>query len=131
MAIRIFSWQDLAMFPGPQPTVLQEDAITGVVYNLMNINQGDFLFNPELGSTLEDLLFEAIDEITAQRIRIAILNTITRWDPRIQVSNATVVEPFPDENRYEVDLVINILSDNDTTNQFLVKFDLFQPSGNN
>lgn len=125
MALDIFRWKDLAMFPGGQALVTGEDAIAQAAVNCVTIDKGEVLNNPEFGGDLEPLLFEPIDDETAALIRLGFFSAITRWDPRILVTHDTLVEPFADDNKYEVDLVVLIVGFDEETERFAFRFNLF------
>lgn len=55
--------------------------------NLFNCNIGERgkIFQPEYGSEWRPFLQEPIDEITAAKMQIAMIQAIARWEPRIQL----------------------------------------------
>lgn len=59
-------------------------------FNLMNCPVGarGRIFQPEYGSSLLWFLQEPINNNTAQQIRMSIMQTFGRWEPRIQVDYA-------------------------------------------
>lgn len=92
-----------------QPLVVDVDAVKQSLVNILRTRKGERLFNPEFGAQLDDLLFEPIDDITASRILAAVVQGISRWDPRLEVDyGRSVVEAVPEELRYNVTLVISI-----------------------
>ncbi len=80
-----------------------EYAIINSVKNLILTNHYERPFQPEVGSNLKRLLFENIDTVVAAQLEREIEETITNFEPRVQVSNVVAV-PAPDENRYDVEL---------------------------
>lgn len=85
------------------------DAVRESLLNILTTKPRERLNNPEFAVDLEELLFEPIDDITAlaiyQRIEIA----INRWDNRIIVDGGkSNIIPRPDDNRYDVLLVVKI-----------------------
>lgn len=78
--------------PDRLPDVL---AIANSLYNLLNcpIGARSRIFQPEYGTMLYQFLQEPLDNSTAKKIRIAFLQAIARWEPRITVdfSNSYVL----------------------------------------
>ena len=56
-------------------------------FNLMNcpIGARGRIFQPEYGSSLMWFLQESISEITAQKMRLAVMQIFGRWEPRIDL----------------------------------------------
>lgn len=60
------------------------------LFNLFNCSIGERgkIFQPEYGSEWRLFLQEPIDELTAAKMRIAMIQAIARWEPRIQLDYA-------------------------------------------
>jgi phage baseplate assembly protein W len=86
-----------------------EYAVINSVKNLILTNHYERPFQPELGSNLKRLLFENIDNVVAAQLEREIEETITNFEPRVQVSSVTAV-PSPDENRYDVELEFFVIN---------------------
>jgi len=85
------------------------EAVKGSIDVLFSFSKGQRLFNPEFGCELEGLLFELIDDDTSRLILHELTTCITRWDPRIRVNPFTSkVIPYPDENKYDLELILEI-----------------------
>ena len=84
-------------------TVKDNAAISQAIVNLLLTNKGERLFQPELGSGIYGTLFEPLDYGTAGLIRAEIVDTIGRYEPRINVNNVIVIPDF-DGNGYTVEL---------------------------
>ena len=69
-----------------------ENAIISSVKNLILTNHYERPFRPELGSNLRRLLFENVDVLLAAQIEREIEETITNFEPRVEISK---VEAFP------------------------------------
>lgn len=73
-------------------------AINNSIYNLFRcpIGARGPIFQPEYGTSLQRLLHEPLDFITAHKIRMVSIQAIQRWEPRIEVdvSRSTVVPDF-------------------------------------
>lgn len=78
-----------------------ENAIARSVRNLILTSPGDKPFQPEVGSRVNEMLFEAMDKITANAIRSEIRNTLNNFEPRISLKEV-IVEPDYDNNEYNV-----------------------------
>lgn len=89
-----------------------EEAIAASISNLLQTSNYERLFNPSLGSNLKRYLFEPIDDITTNNIREEIVKTITNFEPRVDLLDVQV-EPFPDENMYNVSIKFFIKNDPD------------------
>ena len=57
---------------------------------LLLTNPGERVMLPEFGTPLRKLLFEQGDSITAEAIRLVIINSIKMWEPRIVVTALNV-----------------------------------------
>jgi hypothetical protein len=87
-----------------------EIAVINSVKNLVLTNHYERPFQPDLGSNVRRLLFENVDPIVAAQLEREISETITNFEPRVQVSKVVAI-PSPDENSYKVELeffVINL-----------------------
>lgn len=85
-------------------------AISASLYNLFNTSNYERLFQPDLGSSLKQVLFEPIDGMTSILITDLIKNAIGNFEPRVKLEDL-VVEPFPDENGYKVFLTFFMVND--------------------
>lgn len=99
---------------------INEYAVINAVKNLILTNHYERPFRPELGSNIRRMLFEPIDSIMAAQIEREIEETVTNFEPRVQVSKITATAA-PDENRYNVELSFFIINSPDpiTINFFL------------
>lgn len=76
-------------------------AVTRSIRNLLNTQNYDRLFNPDLGSQITGLLFENISPIVAVTMEGLIKNLIKAYEPRANVQSVTV-NAMPDKNAYRV-----------------------------
>ena len=83
--------------------IKNETAIARSLRNLVLTAPGERFFNEELGSRVNRLLFENLDDITASSIKDEIENTIKNYEPRVKLLK-TRVSPNPDS--YEFDVII-------------------------
>ena len=86
--------------------------IISSLVNLFNcpIGARGKIFQPEYGSLWHHFLQEPIDDITAGKMRIAMIQAIARWEPRIQLDYAnTSIEAVPALPGYNVKISAIIL----------------------
>ena len=86
-----------------------DEAVKKAVRNLILTNKGERLYNPEFGCDLRNLLFENMNEMTAEEIRLKIADALTKHEPRVRVIDIAVV---PDEiaNGYYVGLYLEVIN---------------------
>lgn len=90
-------------FNGDIVKLINADAIKGSIINLVSTMNYERPFHPELGSPVYGLLFELASPITAQIIRTAIINLITTFEPRADLTAVTVTAG-DDQNSYAVEV---------------------------
>ena len=81
-----------------------ETAIARSVRNLVLTSPGERFFNENLGSKVSRSLFENIDAISASVIKDEIENTITNYEPRV---NLISVDVAPNYSEGEFNVTIN------------------------
>ena len=118
------SFKDINLSFSPHPvtkdlTVLRnENAIKRSVRNIVQTIPTERFFNSILGSDVRDLLFDNfIDFGTASAIEDQIKISIENFEPR--VDNLEVnVEPRPDQNEFEVNVIFDIIGQEFPTQDF-------------
>lgn len=85
------------------------DSIKQSLSNLIYTQLGERPFQPTLGSTLEGLLFEPLDVITAKALESSIRETILNWEPRVQVLRLDVIA-YPQNNTIGIALYYNVVN---------------------
>lgn len=80
-----------------------EQAIARSVQNLVMTIRGEKFFEPNIGTSINGLLFENIDLFTAKRIETEVIEVINNYEPRVELLE-TIVTPDYDEGA----MVINI-----------------------
>lgn len=85
-----------------------ESAIARSIRNLVLTIPGERFFNQNLGSNINQSLFENIDEISASIIRDEIKNTIQNYEPRIDLVDVEV-NPNYDINEFNVTINYRIV----------------------
>jgi phage baseplate assembly protein W len=91
--------------PGKNDIALSYDemaVIRSVRYLLLTKNY-ERPFQSNIGSRIEQLLFEPVDYLTAQSLRGEIETTINNFEPRVKLIQVTIYEK-PDDNAYSVSL---------------------------
>ena len=93
-------------------TVKDKAAVAQSIKGLLLTRRGERPFQPDLGSGLQNLLFEPLDYGSGALIKKEIKETLSTYEPRIQI---TIVECYPDSgnNGYEVLLEYMILGRED------------------
>tara|TARA_Y100001963_G_C6757416_1_gene437644 strand:+ start:332 stop:733 length:402 start_codon:yes stop_codon:yes gene_type:complete len=67
------------------------NAIARSVTNIVMTYPGEKFFQPDFGSKVSRLLFENVDDITASQIQEEIEFSISNYEPRVNLTNVTVV----------------------------------------
>jgi phage baseplate assembly protein W len=107
----IYSDLDLTFLPSPATGDVSlkynEQAVIRSIRNLLSTSLYERPFQPEVGSTLNALLFEPITSITATLIENEIVRMIKNYEPRATVSQLNVTAN-PDGNAFNVALYVYI-----------------------
>ena len=85
-----------------------ENAIARAVRNIVSTSPGEKLFNPEFGSSISEILFENVDDITAISIQDEISSSLKNYEPRVELINVTV-DPNFDANQFDVRITYRIV----------------------
>ena len=107
-------FKDISMSFEPNP--LNDDLIalnntTAIARSIRNIvftRPGEKFFNPDFGSRITESLFENMDEVSALAIRDEIENSITRFEPRVNVIEVKVIPNF-EANEMNATIVYEIV----------------------
>ena len=83
--------------------IKNQTAIARSIRNLVLTAPGERFFNNDVGSRVNELLFENMDDLTASSIKSEIENTIENYEPRVKLLS-TRVSANPDS--YEFDVII-------------------------
>ena len=98
----------LNAFTKDAAVVKNENAIKQSIKNLVLTQKGEKLFQPEIGSGVYELLFEPMDPFTADSIRDEIINTLGQYEPRITISEVTVLAN-EETNQFDVTVEYRIV----------------------
>ena len=108
------SFKDLSMsfkfnpLSGDLITLKNENAIARAVRNIVLTSPGEKLFNPEFGSSVSEILFENVDDITAISIQDEISSSLKNYEPRVELINVDV-DPNFDQNQFDVRITYRIV----------------------
>jgi phage baseplate assembly protein W len=116
MSISTRTYKDMAfsMFANPMSGDVGKksggEAVKGAITSILKTNFNERLFQPNFGSNIRALLFEQMNPITVERIKIEVLEAVERHEPRAQVIGVTV-EAQEEKNRYVVSVLFNVSSE--------------------
>ena len=65
--------------------IKNQNAIARSLRNLVLTTPGERFFNNGIGSRVNDLLFENVNDLTASSVRSEIENTIKNFEPRVKL----------------------------------------------
>lgn len=86
---------------------IDEDAIKRAIRNLILTNYYEVPFKPDVGCGIRNYLFEHIDFHTRLEIKDKIQETLTNFEPRINVVDIQVNENQYDKNAIDVIIKYN------------------------
>ena len=108
------SFKDISLSFDPHPItkdlpiLKNANAIRRSVRNLVQTIPGERFFNPLLGSSVYESLFDLYDFGTSTLIEQEIITTLENFEPR--VANVQVqVDPRPDQNNFDVTIFFDIV----------------------
>lgn len=102
---------------GDITTINGVDAIKSSIRNLIFTNHYERYFNPEIGCSVRNLLFEQINPITANVVIKDIEDIFKEHEPRAILQNVQII-PRNDINKYELYIEFTV-SDYDSGVQVL------------
>ena len=108
------SFKDISMsfkfspLSGDLITLKNENAIARAVRNIVLTTPGEKFFDPEFGSSVSEILFENVDDITALSIQDEIRNCLQNYEPRVELIDVKVNPNF-DENQFDVIITYRII----------------------
>ena len=117
------AFKDISLSFDPHPVtkdlaiLTNERAIRRSVRNLVETIPTERFFNSTLGTNIRRSLFDFVDYSTAVVIEDQIRNTVRFYEPR--VANLRVqVDPRPDDNSFDVNVIFDIVGQDIPTQQF-------------
>ena len=108
------SFKDLSMsfkfnpLSGDLITLKNENAIARAVRNIVLTTPGEKFFDPDFGSSVSEILFENVDDITAVSIKDEIKSSLNNYEPRVELIDVNV-DPNFDENQFDVLITYRII----------------------
>ena len=108
------SFKDISMsfkfspLSGDLITLKNENAIARAVRNIVLTTPGEKFFDPDFGSSVSEILFENVDDITAISIKDEIKNCLQNYEPRVEIIDVKV-DPNFDENQFDVIITYRII----------------------
>jgi phage baseplate assembly protein W len=85
-----------------------EQAISRSLRNIVFTTPGEKFFDEDFGSRINQSVFENVDDISASLIVDEIRQSITNYEPRVDLLDVTA-EPNFDNNEFNVRIVYNII----------------------
>ena len=92
--------------------VKDKAAIVQAIQGILLTRKGERPFQPELGCDVQNMLFEPLDYASAGTIKQEIRETISRYEPRVTVTQIECTPDF-DNNGYDVQVQYTIVGRND------------------
>jgi len=103
------SFKDITMSLSRNPlsadiNILKDDvAIKNAVKNIILTKPGEKLYEPNFGSKVTELLFEPLDFIILEEIKVEIIRVISTYEPRVQIQDVLLEEV----GDYQVDCTLS------------------------
>lgn len=112
------TFKDLNITFKPHPvtgdlTVKKDEAdIKQSVANLLLTIKGERLFNSNIGSNLNKILFEPLDAATVTTVQKEIVSLIETYERRVDINEITTTIDY-DNDGYNVELILDIVGRDD------------------
>ena len=122
----IYSDVDLSFKPHPVTgDIVKTKNATVIKQSMRNVLQTrefERIGHPEIGSNLQDLLFDPMNNITETRLKISIQTTMQSLEPRAAIRDIQVLSE-EDLNRYRVKIIFSMMGQqtSETFEQFLYR----------
>ena len=84
------------------------DAVKQSLKTLILTNYYERPFQPKLGSPVYGMLFDNVDQITANSLKLRIELLINKFEPRVRSQQVDVV-PLYDENAFEITMYFYVI----------------------
>jgi len=96
------------LFTDDVSSVTNESSIKQSIKNLILTVPGEKPFQPLIGSRVYELLFEPLDAFTVDAIQDEIINTITQYEKRVELTNVSVT-PIYENNKLNVSVEYQVV----------------------
>lgn len=91
----------------PLELVYNEDSINKSIITILSTRKGSRVFRRNFGAVINDMLFEPIDNITADAIKYELIQAIKDWEDRIELQRAIVIPDYVNQQYYvQIDYII-------------------------
>lgn len=102
-------YSDLNIFsPHSKPLIEDVESVVAAVSNILQTRRNSRLFNLEIESNIESLLFEPLTDTNASVIYDRIFRSISRFEPRVNLLNSSTVSVNNNEDGYDVFLAFTV-----------------------
>ena len=88
--------------------IFNEQALLESIMNILQTEPGDRVMHPTFGCSLEQYLFDPIDQITALYIQKQIETSILTFEPRAE-NLQVIVEPDEENNTFNISVIFTML----------------------
>ena len=93
-----------------------EDDIRQSILIILETARGERVMRPDFGCGIHELVFEAVDSRTLQRIRSEVEDALRRFEARIEVLGVTIDEDATSEGVLMIELEYQVRRTNQTGN---------------
>lgn len=87
--------------------ITNEQALLESVVNILSTEPGERIMNPEFGCPLQRFVFEPLDNITARQIKNTIIDSILKFETRINDLDVSII-PDENNNTYTIDVIFSM-----------------------
>jgi phage baseplate assembly protein W len=101
---------------GSVATAEFEDDVRQAIRIILGTAPGERVMRPDFGCGIYDLVFEVIDTTTMTRITNVVTDALTRYEPRIELTDVSVDPLWASEGRLEVNVEYRIRRTNQVGN---------------
>ena len=95
--------------PKTKPLVYDIESIYQSIINILNTPIGSRMFNRDFGCDLQSINFELLDFVTVELATYTIFNAISNFEPRVRISNKSVITPDIANHKLDIYLVFEVL----------------------
>lgn len=96
---------------------INAEAVRRAIRSIFDMNNYDIPFNPSVGPSIKDLLFEPVSPLVAAAISTRISFVFKKYEPRANLLSSSVL-PTSDGEGYNVTIVFDIVAIGAVNNQY-------------
>lgn len=93
-----------------------EEDITQAIRIILSTNRGERVMRPDFGAGLNSFVFEPVSQMTMQRLKARVEESLIDWEPRIDVLAVVVTTDAALRNRLLVDITYRVRATNAVRN---------------